>query len=68
MTIVMQQFITESLNEGRTTQAFAAGHQYDVPDRIAQLWIGRGWARAVAARDSSPVKREAPANDERRKE
>lgn len=49
MDIVMQQTIHESINGGRTTQAFAKGETYPVPDDIGQLWIGRGWAMAKAA-------------------
>ena len=50
MTIIMQQTIRDSINGGVTTQTFAKDGRYDVPDPIGQLWIGRGWASAAAAK------------------
>lgn len=47
MTIIMQQTIRESINDGRTQQTFEKGARYDVPTAVGQLWIGRGWARKV---------------------
>lgn len=48
MDIVMLQTVPgESINGGRTTQAFLTGATYPVPEAIGQLWIGRGWASAA---------------------
>jgi len=49
MNILMRQTLTESINGGRTTQAFVKGSTYPVPDDVGQLWIGRGWATAASA-------------------
>ncbi len=57
MDIIMLQTIPdETINGGATRQDFIQGACYPVPDAIGQLWIGRGWARAAAARSlgSSP--------------
>ena len=46
MDVIMRQTLTESINGGRTTQSFVAGGRYQVPDRVGQIWVGRGWAEA----------------------
>lgn len=49
MDVIMRQTLTESINGGRTTQAFVAGGRYLVPDHIGQIWVGHGWATAASA-------------------
>lgn len=56
MDVIMKQTLTESINGGRTTQSFVAGGRYLVPDHIGQIWVGRGWATAVPARETSETR------------
>lgn len=60
MEIVMLQTMPgESINGGRTTQAFVQGRTYPVPDPIGQLWIGRGWATAARGETRGTSERRA---------
>lgn len=56
VTVLMQETVTESVNDGRTRQQFERGRLYSLPSPLAQQWIGRGWA--LAARTMEPAKKE----------
>jgi len=56
VTVLMQETVTESVNDGRTRQPFEKGRLYSLPGPLAQQWIGRGWA--LAARTMEPAQKE----------
>lgn len=53
VTVLMQETVTESLNDGRTRQTFDKGRLYSLPGPLAQRWIGRGWALAARTMETA---------------
>lgn len=51
--VLMQDNVTESLNDGRTRQTFDKGRLYSLPGPLAQQWIGRGWALAARTMETA---------------
>jgi hypothetical protein len=56
VTVLMQETVTDTVNDGRTRQSFEKGRLYSLPGPLAQQWIGRGWA--LAARTTEPAEKE----------
>lgn len=54
--------------DGMTVCSYSKGEQYELPDRLAQVFVQEGWGKPVQERGRKPRKKDAGSAPENKKQ